>query len=106
MNNRILPHPTNGTGTDTPTPTPAQIETALSVIGAEQVAPGVWTATLSIGVTIRITDPTPPREVWVVIDGMGGYVCGESMPDMPDGICGMPTESEPCSIHSAVSDAD
>jgi hypothetical protein len=39
-------------------PSPAEISAALSLLGAEQVAPGVWTAELSIGVTIRIADPT------------------------------------------------
>lgn len=51
----IIPAP-NSLTTET-TPTPAEISAALTVIGAEQVAPGVWTAELSIGVTIRITDP-------------------------------------------------
>lgn len=58
MSTPILPCPDNRDDTDTPTtPTPAEISTALSVLGAEQIAPGVWTAELSIGVTIRITDP-------------------------------------------------
>ena len=55
----LLPCPEEGNGTDTPIPTPAEISAALSMVGAEQVAPGVWTAKLSIGVTIRITDPPP-----------------------------------------------
>ncbi|MFI5497363.1 hypothetical protein [Actinoplanes sp. NPDC051859] len=59
MSTEILPYPDQGDGTDTPTPapTPAEISAALGVLGAEQIAPGVWTAELSIGVTIRITDP-------------------------------------------------
>jgi hypothetical protein len=62
VSKEILPYPFMGNGTDTPTPTrpipaPAEISAALTLIGAEQVAPGVWTATLSIGVTIRVTDP-------------------------------------------------
>lgn len=39
------------------------------------------------------------REAWVVLAGMGGYVCAEPDPALPDGICGMPVESEPCHIH-------
>jgi len=39
------------------------------------------------------------REAWVVIDHVGGYVCAEPAPALPDGICGMPVESEPCNIH-------
>lgn len=37
------------------------------------------------------------REAWVIVCGVGGWVCGE--PDLPgvDSICGMPVESEPCS---------
>lgn len=36
---------------------------------------------------------------WVIIDGVGGYVCAAPTPGYPDGICGMPTESEPCPEH-------
>nr|WP_301951245.1 hypothetical protein [Nonomuraea gerenzanensis] len=39
------------------------------------------------------------REVWVIHDEMGGYVCAEPDPEGPDGICGMPTETEPCDRH-------
>lgn len=39
------------------------------------------------------------REKWIVLSGVGGYVCAEPDPDRPDGICGMPVESEPCTIH-------
>lgn len=39
------------------------------------------------------------REKWIVIDGVGGYICAEPEPGKPDGICGMPVESEPCNIH-------
>lgn len=39
------------------------------------------------------------REVWLVIGGVGGYVCGEPVADRPDGICGMPVETEPCPNH-------
>ncbi|MFI6228577.1 hypothetical protein ACIBCR_14850 [Micromonospora echinospora] len=30
----------------------------------------------------------------------GGFVCAVPVPDRPDGICGMPVESEPCSDHA------
>lgn len=39
------------------------------------------------------------RERWVIINGVGGYVCAAPAPGCPDGICGMPTESEPCPEH-------
>lgn len=39
------------------------------------------------------------REAWIVVDLVGGYVCAETAPGLPDGICGMPVESEPCHIH-------
>lgn len=63
MNEDILPCPEDQPPAGTPTeittnpPSPIEIEHALSVLGAEQVAPGVWLAELSIGVKIRITDP-------------------------------------------------
>jgi hypothetical protein len=46
-------------------------------------------------------DPAPgaPRERWVIIDTVGGWVCAEPDPDQPDGECGMPVESEPCDRH-------
>jgi hypothetical protein len=31
--------------------------------------------------------------------GLGGYVCAVPDPLSPDGICGMPTETEPCNRH-------
>jgi hypothetical protein len=70
VSTRILPYPDQGDGTDTPDkiPTSAEISTALSVLGAEQVAPGVWTAELSIGVTIRITDPAVRAALQAVRD--------------------------------------
>ena len=33
---------------------------------------------------------TDAADEWIVINGMGGYVCAE---------CGMPVESEPCEAH-------
>lgn len=39
------------------------------------------------------------RERWVIIDTVGGWVCAEPDPGQPDGLCGMPVESEPCDIH-------
>lgn len=38
------------------------------------------------------------REVWTVIDLVGGYVCAEPVPGNLGDICGMPVESEPCSL--------
>ena len=35
----------------------------------------------------------PPR------DAPGGWVCAEPDASTQDGLCGMPVESEPCSIH-------
>ena len=42
-------------------------------------------------------------EVWSDACAPGGYVCATPDPDRPDGICGMPVESEPCPDHGAVS---
>ena len=39
------------------------------------------------------------REAWIIIDLVGGWVCAEPEAGQPDGTCGMPVESEPCSIH-------
>jgi hypothetical protein len=48
----------------------------------------------------RYTAAAPgPREAWIVISGVGGYVCAEPDPGRPDAICGMPVESEPCNLH-------
>lgn len=43
--------------------------------------------------------PARRREKWIVLAGVGGYICAEPDPNKPDGICGMPVESEPCTIH-------
>lgn len=43
--------------------------------------------------------PAGRREVWVPLPLPGGWVCGEPDPAGPDGVCGMPVESEPCTIH-------
>lgn len=39
------------------------------------------------------------RERWVVDGLVGSWVCAEPMPDLPDGICGMPVEDVPCTVH-------
>ena len=39
------------------------------------------------------------RERWVVVDYVGGWICAEPDPDGPDGICEMPVEDVPCTIH-------
>lgn len=49
-----------------------------------------------------ITAVDDRREAWIVLHGMGGYVCAEPDPDGPDGLCGMPVESESCSIHHPI----
>ncbi|MEU9837331.1 hypothetical protein AB0D67_37840 [Streptosporangium sp. NPDC048047] len=36
---------------------------------------------------------------WIVYMGVGGYVCAAPVPTGPEGICGMPVESEPCPEH-------
>ena len=40
------------------------------------------------------------REAWLDLGPLlgAGWVCAES-DDSPDGVCGMPVESEPCTIH-------
>jgi hypothetical protein len=42
----------------------------------------------------------PYTEVWDASCAPGGYVCGTPDPTRPDGICGMPVESEPCPDHA------
>lgn len=38
--------------------------------------------------------------VWSDAVAPGGMVCAVPMADRPDGICGMPVESEPCTVHA------
>ncbi|MGW3369752.1 hypothetical protein ACWDOR_43270 [Streptosporangium canum] len=45
-----------------------------------------------------------PLEKWVVYMEVGGYVCAAPMATGPDGICGMPTETEPCPEHGGEDD--
>lgn len=40
-----------------------------------------------------------PGEVWIPEPLPGGWVCSMPDPGRPDGICGMPVESEPCPEH-------
>jgi len=47
-----------------------------------------------------------PKESWIVYMGVGGYVCAYPDPQGPDGICGMPTESEPCDQHGHYRELD
>jgi len=39
-------------------------------------------------------------ERWVIYMGVGGYVCAVPDATGPDGICGMPVETEPCDKHT------
>jgi hypothetical protein len=39
------------------------------------------------------------RERWDASTPPGGWVCAEPDPDRPDGICGMPAEDVPCTVH-------
>lgn len=39
------------------------------------------------------------REMFDASIPPGGYVCAEPDPEMPDGICGMPVEDVPCTVH-------
>lgn len=43
---------------------------------------------------------TYPPTMWSDAVPPGGQVCAAPMPDRPDGICGMPVESEPCQEHT------
>jgi hypothetical protein len=49
------------------------------------------------------TAPEPGQaaapEAWSDAVPPGGYVCAVPKPSHPDGICGMPVESEPCNLH-------
>jgi hypothetical protein len=38
-------------------------------------------------------------ELWLPMPLPGGWVCGEPDDGKPDGVCGMPVESEPCDLH-------
>lgn len=38
--------------------------------------------------------------------GVGGYVCAVPTPGGPDGICGMPTETDPCPVHARDQEED
>lgn len=49
-------------------------------------------------------DPKHP-ETWSDAVPPGGYVCAVPDPGKPDGICGMPTESEPCTLHDDTPEA-
>lgn len=40
-------------------------------------------------------------EFWSSACVPGGWVCGAIDPQRPDGVCGMPVESEPCPEHSS-----
>lgn len=53
-------------------------------------------------VTIRVVDGR--REMWDPATPPGGWVCAEPG-DGPGGRCGMPVESEPCTVHAAATDA-
>jgi hypothetical protein len=44
--------------------------------------------------------PTDAKR-WVIITGVGGYVCAVPDERYADGICGMPVEDEPCPYHVA-----
>lgn len=46
------------------------------------------------------------REAWLLICGIGGWVCAEPDPAFPDQMCGMPVESEPCDIHHPEDDQE
>ncbi len=44
------------------------------------------------------------KEAWLVLpvyggDVIGGWVCFEDDPDAEGGFCGMPVESESCTVH-------
>lgn len=43
-------------------------------------------------------------ELWLPLPLPGGWVCGEPDDAQPDGMCGMPIESESCNVHHPVED--
>lgn len=45
-------------------------------------------------------------ELWLPLPLPGGWVCGEPDDTRPDGVCGMPIESEPCTDHHPDPDPD
>jgi hypothetical protein len=48
---------------------------------------------------VRIVDGRP--EIWLPYPSPGGWVCAEPDTTTPDGMCGTPTESEPCQHRAA-----
>lgn len=50
-----------------------------------------------IATTVDVIDGR--RKAWQAINEVGGWVCAEPDQARPDGMCGMPVESEPCNIH-------
>lgn len=38
-------------------------------------------------------------EVWINDPPPGGWVCAEPINNTPEGMCGMPIEDTPCTIH-------
>lgn len=43
-------------------------------------------------------------EAWIVVAGIGGWVCAEPGPGLPGELCGIPVEDEPCSLHHPLGD--
>jgi hypothetical protein len=41
-----------------------------------------------------------PPTVWSDAVAPGGMVCAVPIPGKPEGVCGMPVESEPCTEHA------
>jgi hypothetical protein len=46
------------------------------------------------------TTPNGLLETWSGACAPGGWVCAWPDPNGPDGICGTPVESEPCTEHN------
>lgn len=53
---------------------------------------------------IRVVDGR--REEYIRWPLPGGWVCAEPDSSMPDGVCGMPVESEPCTVHHPYDEDD
>jgi hypothetical protein len=86
--------------------TGASIKTVLSVPAAQAMAKAILAkhpvAGSSAPASLDVKFIDGRREAWIVIAGIGGYVCAEPDAGKPDGMCGMPVESEPCDIHHAL----
>lgn len=66
---------------------------------ASYAATGVGAVLRAVAADVGRGEVHGRRERWVVDGLVGSWVCAEPDPAGPDGICGMPVEDVPCTIH-------